>query len=162
MKFQSPSESQVSPIGQITLSQEKYTRAKPVEVALVAVDVVLLVVFVVVLVGVMVDIVMAGSAAHMRNVDLAAFVLVDKDTPNPPSQLQYVVLTVPVLVVFKSQDVTDTADAPAVVAEAEPNVGAGAEAVNVVPLISIGSNDVYRGLSHEAAELAAEDSAAAA
>lgn len=113
---------------------------KPVAVAL-GVDVVLLVVLVVVDVGVMVLTVSGGSAAQMRNVDLAALVLVDRVTPNPPSQLQYVLA----LVVARSHDVAEMAVAVLVlepVVEVTATDGVVAEAWKVVPLMRIGSQDV--------------------
>lgn len=64
---------------------------KPVEVDCAAVDVVVLVLVlevVLVVLGVMVDTVSAGSAAQMRKVECAAFVLVESETAKPPSQLQ--------------------------------------------------------------------------
>lgn len=123
------------------LSHVTYTMLNPVAVALGVDDIVLLVVVVVVFdVGVMVLTVSGGSAAQMRNVDLAALVLVDRLTPKPPSQLQYVLA----LVVARSHDVAEIAVAVLVleVVEVTATDGVVAEAWKVVPLMRIGSQDV--------------------
>lgn len=103
--------------------------------AVVVLDVVLVLEVVLVVLGVIVVTVNGGSASQIKNVECAAFVLVEIESPNPPSQLQYVEL----LVVLRSHNVTETAVVLVVLVVDCAIDGVVADALNVVPLILIRS-----------------------